>query len=347
MSNNNQLIYLYAYDSGLKYLNVKNGNNGDFQRMRAYNNNLTCIQVDDVTQAQMNSNWQIDGGTNYSMDCSGQWEVYLPDSNLAGVLYSNYLNVIDQDMDGIISFAEAGAYNGTLDFSNQGITDVTGLQAFTGATEINVSGNAISDLSPLFQTNAVIISKASGNQKTTASLAPTSLQVLNCSNNSLINLDVSSISTLTTLDCSNNQLVYLNVQNNANLITFDATTNDSGLCINVDSPSDANAGLNPYTSWAKDGSATYSDSCTPALGIPENRLAQLISMYPNPSHGKITIDTKETINYRILSLQGQEIMQGNLSLGIHDLDISSLSKGLYLLNFESLKGKMTKKLIKQ
>ena len=342
-----QLNTFNAAWCNLQRLNLKNGHNDLLFNVDVSNNGYSelCIQVDTNPPANV-SGWNKDVSAMYSTDCSNDWTLYIPDSSLESALYVAYLNAIDQDMDGLISFSEAAAYNGTLDLSNQGITDVTGLQAFTGVTEINVSGNSISDLSPLYETNAVIISKTSGSYKTMASLAPSALQVLNCSNNSLISLDVSSINTLTTLDCSNNQLLYLNVQNNGSLTTFNATSNDSGLCINVDDAIAADAGNDQYVTWQKDAAASYSSSCT-VLNVNKNNLNNMIKVYPNPSHSFINVDVKVSVVYRLVNLQGQELFKGNLLSGVLKLDISTLSKGLYLLSIESSNEKLIKKIIKQ
>ena len=281
LSKNTQLSQLYCYESGIQYLNVKNEHNNVLDRLKAYSTNLTCIQVDDVAQAEMKSNWQIDEGkTIYSLDCTNENPIYVPDTNLFNIL-SAYSFSIDTNMDGLISFAEAANYTGILDLSNQGITDITGLQAFTGVTQINLSGNNISDLSILFENDVIITSKISESNKTMTNQTPSGLEVLDCSNNNLTSLDVSSINTLTALNCSNNQLVYLNVQNNASLTTFDATTNDSTLCINVDDSVAANAGAGIYAGWSKDASASYSESCS-ILGTSDVNLDNLVTVYPNP-----------------------------------------------------------------
>lgn len=80
--NNNSLSSLNI--SGLQYLstlncsnnqltsfNLKNGNNAAITMMTAQNNpNLTCIQVDNVTNANSYSGWTKDTTASYSTDCS-------------------------------------------------------------------------------------------------------------------------------------------------------------------------------------------------------------------------------------------------------------------------------------
>ncbi len=61
----------------------------------------------------------------------------------------------------------------------------------------------------------------------------TSLQTLNCSNNSISSIDLTSLSALTSLNCANNKLTILDIQYNTNLTTFDCTGNTSLIKINV------------------------------------------------------------------------------------------------------------------
>ncbi len=53
----------------------------------------------------------------------------------------------------------------------------------------------------------------------------TNLRVLNCSNNSLTNLDISNNNTLTNIDCSGNQLMSLNLSNNTSLTNINCSNN--------------------------------------------------------------------------------------------------------------------------
>ena len=164
----------------------------------------------------------------------------LPDANLATAM-SDYTLAIDTD--GEINLEDAAAYNGALDFSGLGIDDISGLQYFTSASELNISGNNITDLSLLFGNQNNVISK---NSQTKNGLfkAFDGLQVLNCSNNNLTSLDLSALTSLTRLDCSNNQLESLNLKsgNNTILTSFNAVNNSNLACAQVDDVawSDAN-----------------------------------------------------------------------------------------------------------
>lgn len=74
LSNNTSLTQIYCFNNQLTQLNVRNGNNTNLLAFQAYNNqNLNCIEVDDLTYSS--TNWisglfQFDSQANFSEDCS-------------------------------------------------------------------------------------------------------------------------------------------------------------------------------------------------------------------------------------------------------------------------------------
>lgn len=63
-----------------------------------------------------------------------------------------------------------------------------------------------------------------------------------------------------------------------------------------------------------------------------------VKVWPNPSDGMVelkAIDANENISYRIFSIVGEEILSGNTQNGIASLDLSRLTKGIYMLRLES------------
>ena len=64
------LTFLTCLNNNLNYLNIQNGNNAQLDVFNALNNpDLSCIQVDDVSVAQDQEDWQLDGGIQFSEDC--------------------------------------------------------------------------------------------------------------------------------------------------------------------------------------------------------------------------------------------------------------------------------------
>ena len=104
-------------------------------------------------------------------------------------------------------------------------------------------------------------------------------------------------------------------------------------------------GFTTYNGTARSRIARLNGS--PTAGINENSAIASLSLFPNPAKNKFTIDIDRDAKYSLISTQGQELRKGTLYSGINDLDVSSLSNGLYFLNIETAEGKATKKLIKE
>ena len=137
----------------------------------------------------------------------------IPDAIFKAVLVGN--TAINTNGDAEIQVSEASAFGGTIFCASLGISDLTGIEAFTALTILNCSSNLITSLD------------VSQN---------TALTVLWCPNNQLTTLDVSNNTALTYLDCEWNQLTCLNVKNgnNQNMTGFNAFNNPNLACIEVD-----------------------------------------------------------------------------------------------------------------
>ncbi|WP_178987221.1 T9SS type A sorting domain-containing protein [Winogradskyella schleiferi] len=321
----------------LVYMSIKNGNNANMLYIEAQNlPNLTCIEVDDENAAYLSeSNWNVDPSISFGEDCGDLWTIYTSDVNLDTAL-SGYGNAIDTNGDGEITLNEAAAYTGVLDLSNSGITDIQGLQGFTAVTEINLSGNDITDLSPLFGSSTVILINRQTQLRTVANSSFSALSVLDVSDNNLESIDLSELTTLVEFYCSNNALNSLNVKNGNNeiLTSFDASNNSELSCIEVDNAIAASSGLNSYSSWIKDTLAIYSEDCFSTLSIDDNDGIPYISIFPNPVKDVLTINSKQPIDHVIIySLLGQKVVSYK-DLANNKIDISNFSKGLYILTAE-------------
>ena len=341
----NTALNVYGLSNNpLVYMSIKNGNNANVTYIEAQNlPTLSCIQVDDENAATYLSTTfsSVDAGITFSENCEDVWEVFIPDTSLGNAIVANYLNVIDTSGDGIITFAEATAYTGTLDLSNQGITDVTGLQAFTNVTEINLSGNSIVDLSILTGSETVILSRQ-GNFKNVSKAEFTGLTNLNCSNNLITNLDVSSITTLTDLDSSNNQLTALNVKNgnNTNFTIFSALGNPDLDCIDVDNIAYSAA------NWTNiDVQTSFSEDCDATLNSEDFSLHNIM-MYPNPTKDLLMVNINSQSTYIVYDMYGKLLHEGKLDYGVNIIDYKNYQDGLYFLNISNEEGSVIKKVIK-
>jgi hypothetical protein len=74
---------------------------------------------------------------------------------------------------------------------------------------------------------------------------------------------------------------------------------------------------------------------TPTIltGLENNFKANTIQLQPNPAQNTITIsgNTIEFKNYVLLNAIGQQVESGNFVSTIYSIDVSKLSKGVYLL----------------
>lgn len=85
-----------------------------------------------------------------------------------------------------------------------------------------------------------------------------------------------------------------------------------------------------------------------ALSVKEiPKIQDWLSIYPNPASGIITINLKFPGTIQILSLNGQELLRQKNIDQTTQTDISTLSKGLYLLKVTNGKGVQVGKFIKQ
>lgn len=56
-----------------------------------------------------------------------------------------------------------------------------------------------------------------------------------------------------------------------------------------------------------------------------------IKIFPNPTHNNVTIRGSEMGEYLLYNSLGQEVFKGQKQVVSHEVDISSLSNGFYLL----------------
>ena len=88
-------------------------------------------------------------------------------------------------------------------------------------------------------------------------------------------------------------------------------------------------------------------TCYSTLGDDDIRL-DTISVYPNPVNGNsIAIKSKVDLDYTIFDILGKKVIQGQVSLSKNNISVSSLNKGVYIVQLKSKTGSVTKKLIKQ
>ena len=141
--------------------------------------------------------------------------VYIPDDNFKANLVGN--SAINTNGDDEIQVSEASAFDGVINCSSQGISDMTGIEAFSALTELYCVNNPLTSLD-LSQNIALEILWCSLNQLTSLDVSQnTALNSLYCFDNLITSLDLSSNTVLYNLDCRTNQITSLDLSQNTAL----------------------------------------------------------------------------------------------------------------------------------
>lgn len=210
ISKNNKLTNMLAYVNELSRLNIKNGANNLFYNPGSairfdYNPYLTCIQVDNVEEANARWSNQKTPEAGFSTDCS----VYtlIPDLEFEKKLIA--LGIDSGEIDGRVLTSKIQTVK-SLTVDTRVISDLTGIQDFTALETLSATGSAYYYLT----------AEADGLLKTLDVSKNTNLISLNCSKNKLTSLDVSNNKKLITLNFSENKIAAINITNNPDLETL-------------------------------------------------------------------------------------------------------------------------------
>ena len=299
------LVEFDCSDNLITSLDVRNGNNINMGFYDTFMNNgigtlnnphLSCINVDDSTfsaNTWANGGWfEIDPHHYFSTNCQALTKTYVPDDNFEAYLETNGMG------NGIANDDSVFTHNiDTLTFlyiNGQNISDLTGIEAFTGLNIFYCEGNQLTSLD-LSNNIVLTVLNCSTNVLTSLNLSQnTALEYLECGLNQLTSLDVSGATALTDLYCDINQLTSLDVSNNTalthlscwinqltnldlrngnNTASYIYTQNNPNLfCINVDDPvwSATNwTGIDPWSS--------FSYSCgAPQTYVPDDNFEQAL-----------------------------------------------------------------------
>ena len=120
-------------------------------------------------------------------------EANFPDAN-----FRKYVAEEIDDGDGVLSKSEIKETD-SIECSELGIKDLTGIEYFTSISNLRVSGNELTKLDLSKNTN---------------------LYLLDCDNNKLSSLNLKNNKKLGRLDCTNNKLSSLNLKNNKKLVSI-------------------------------------------------------------------------------------------------------------------------------
>ncbi len=334
-------------ENNLTELNLRNGANTSITSIDLrFNDNLTCVLVDDVTYSE--TNWTlIDSQTNFTATDYCEYTA-IPDINFETAL--NDLGYDDNLGDALVPTELISGLT-TLTVDSKGISNLTGIEDFVSLTTLNASYN---NLSTVDLSNNVLLRvlRMRNNNFTTVDLsANTDLRVLTLEDSGLTSLDLRANTligrlflggnNLTEMDLSNNtvlvvvgvnynNLSYLNVRNgnNTNIQTFVASNNPNLTCIEVDDAAYSTSNwtsIDPQTSFT-DGYCSFS----PIPGINfENALGALGLDNTAGDHQVPTslingIASLDVSNQSISNLSGIEAFVSLETLNVSDNQISSI-----------------------
>lgn len=252
ISANTLITDIQCHNNGVLYqLNIANGNNSNFSYMKAYDNSLSCIQIDTgftppADAGIYSQGWTKGNSAIYGDDCVALNQVVnIPDANFKNFLVSD--NNINLNGDAEITMAEAQATS-ELIMNGIGIADLTGIEAFTNLMRLDVPNNSLTTID------------VSNNL---------SLTRLHVGFNNLTSLDIRLNTNIDELFCHENsalETLLISNGNNSNFIYMKAYSNPNLTCIQVDAGFSPPANSGQYNvGWTKDGQASYSENCIPAV----------------------------------------------------------------------------------
>ncbi len=95
------------------------------------------------------------------------------------------------------------------------------------------------------------------------------------------------------------------------------------------------------------GSFKYYENTSSVSGSGINEIPNeiVLDIYPNPATNQFNLNAKGAGNLTIMSLNGDIKSTVQVSAGANKIDVSNLSQGFYLLNFQNADIQQTKKLI--
>lgn len=273
----------------------------------------------------------------------------------------------------------------TLDISNKGITDLTGIQDFAALENLDVSsfmGTSLSfsgnenleqlifnhniNLSYLDVTNnfnlEIISSSYSLLSELDLSDKPNLVELIlgepsPSDNHGIETLDLSQSPLLTKLQLINLVLLTsVDLRSDSNTILTDVFVEcsfDGGFrcdpitCFMVDDIAAAQNNQFPYSEWEAD--VIFSQDCS--LGLSENDI-NVIFLYPNPVQNEIYFNSETdlgNLQIKIFNLEGKLLKAENMNFEKETaLDVSNLSTGFYFLNITDENGNVeVKKFIKE
>ncbi len=345
LSMNPNLTHIDLDNARMTFLDIRNGHNDKITVFEARNigyidQNLTCINVDDVDYFYDNFSDMVDEEVFFDTNCDDPL-VVIPDANFKSAL----LSMIEDNGDGEVRMSEAEAFEGTIDVSGEEIASLEGIQYFINAIGLVADNNLLTAID--VRRNRALISFSAANNSLTA------LDVANQNNenftvfNATGNPDLTCIkvddpayaeANWTNVDegvgfaryCDPNDVVYIPDYymhtslyaadvNSSGDITYAEADAYTGL-VTIHSNTEDITGLEAFTNIS---GIRYSGSLIENFDFSPHQALTEINIYG--SHNVQSVDFSQNVNLEVLSLS-------NIELGGVDLTTYPELNRLYLRN---------------
>ncbi|TWI01158.1 putative secreted protein (Por secretion system target) [Flavobacterium tiangeerense] len=349
VSKNTKLEQLYSERNQLKSLNLKNGNNALLRYSDLRNNpELSCIEVDNVDFS--NTNWITfkDSNTSFSTNCTSY--TIIPDPKFEDELIA--LGFDTDGKNGKVLTANIATVT-SLDVSNAGITDLTGIEDFTSLQSLSCNNNQLTKIDLKYNHDLESLNIANNKISVLKLVYNTKLGDIQCNDNLIRTLDFSLLKNLSQIMCQNNKLVSLNLKNGTNKLTNgpsikNFTSNPELTCIQVDDATYSN------TNWTfyKDTTANYSSDCAYSTLIPDSKFEDkliALGIDTDGKNGKVltaSIENVTALNVSTSSITDLTGIQDFVSLvflncSINQITALDTSKNLALTTLDCSNNKIT------
>lgn len=257
-----------------------------------------------------------------------QETVTIPNSIFKTYLLQN--TAINTNGDNEIQTSEATAFAGTIDVTNLGISDLTGIEAFTSLTELKARSNNLTSLN-INSNTALTLLNCGYNNLTSLNVGNNTVLIdLQCAFNDLSSLDISNNTSLKKLNAMGNNLTSLYLSNNTVLEQLDCSYNQfTSLNISANiALKSLNCGYNQISSLDVSNNTdlaflTLSQNQISSLNVINNTALRYLSCYNNQLS---SLDVSNNTDLEQLAF-------GNNQLS--SLDISSNSTLWYLACFNN------------
>jgi hypothetical protein len=149
--------------------------------------------------------------------------VYFADIHLKTVLLANPL--VNSNGDNEIQKIEAMTFSGSLNVSNAGIYDLTGIEYFTNMVALNISNNQLNWVELYSNVSLITLDCSNNNLKELNIENLTELRSLNASQNELQELNLTNNNLLQRLYCADNAIEDLNLHDNTDIVGLNCSSN--------------------------------------------------------------------------------------------------------------------------